>query len=341
MKERRALQGGAHIVVGTPGRLRDHLERGALDLSACASSCSTRPTRCSTWASARSSRGILDATPDRRRTLLFSATMPRPIVALASRYQKDALRIEPSASARPCRHRLPGGRRLAAEIEHAVVNLLRLHEAETAILFCATREAVRRLHASLTERGFHAVRCRASTARASATTRCRRCATAARGSAWRPTSPRGASTCRRYRWSSTSSFRATPRRCSTARAAPAARAQGHRRADRSVPPPPQGRDHAAQRPHRRRMDRPARAEQIRAKDRERLLECFRPGRADEEDRPLAEQLMAELPPGHRRRAGPLPARRSAGARGHARAGGGTSARAGRPTRRLRRLDLVP
>ena len=34
MKERRALQGGAHIVVGTPGRLRDHLERGALDLSA-------------------------------------------------------------------------------------------------------------------------------------------------------------------------------------------------------------------------------------------------------------------------------------------------------------------
>ena len=34
MKERRALNGGAHIVVGTPGRLRDHLERGALDLSA-------------------------------------------------------------------------------------------------------------------------------------------------------------------------------------------------------------------------------------------------------------------------------------------------------------------
>ena len=39
----------------------------------------------------------------------------------------------------------------------SVVNLLRLHEAETAILFCATRDTVRRLHASLTERGFHAV----------------------------------------------------------------------------------------------------------------------------------------------------------------------------------------
>jgi ATP-dependent RNA helicase DeaD len=101
---------------------------------------------------------ILDATPSERRTLLFSATMPRPIVALAKRYQSDALRIETldkdaghgdiayqAVTVRP------------TDIEHAVVNLLRFHEAETAILFCATREAVRRLHGSLTERGFQAV----------------------------------------------------------------------------------------------------------------------------------------------------------------------------------------
>ena len=44
-----------------------------------------------------------------------------------------------------------------AEIEHAVVNLLRFHEAETALLFCATRDNVRHLHASLTERGFAVV----------------------------------------------------------------------------------------------------------------------------------------------------------------------------------------
>src|SRR5579872_5479645 len=49
MKERRALGGGAHIVVGTPGRLRDHVERCALE-------CWMKPTRCSTWAFARSSR---------------------------------------------------------------------------------------------------------------------------------------------------------------------------------------------------------------------------------------------------------------------------------------------
>jgi ATP-dependent RNA helicase DeaD len=44
-----------------------------------------------------------------------------------------------------------------ADIEHAVVNLLRFHEAESALLFCATRENVRRLHSSLLERGFSAV----------------------------------------------------------------------------------------------------------------------------------------------------------------------------------------
>src|SRR3546814_2383815 len=44
-----------------------------------------------------------------------------------------------------------------ADIEGAVVNLLRLHDAETAMLFCATRDNVRRLHASLVERGFSAV----------------------------------------------------------------------------------------------------------------------------------------------------------------------------------------
>jgi ATP-dependent RNA helicase DeaD len=101
---------------------------------------------------------ILDATPRERRTLLFSATMPRPIVALARRYQQNALRIETLGENEA--HQDIAYQALAVsptDVENAVVNLLRLHEAETAILFCATREAVRRLHASLVERGFHAV----------------------------------------------------------------------------------------------------------------------------------------------------------------------------------------
>ena len=158
MKERRALQGGAHIVVGTPGRLRDHLERGALDLSALRAVVLDEADEMLDMGFREELEEILDATPDERRTLLFSATMPRPIVAMARRYQKDALRIETIGEREA--HADIAYQAVAVsptDVEHAVVNLLRLHEAETAILFCATREAVRRLHASLTERGFQAV----------------------------------------------------------------------------------------------------------------------------------------------------------------------------------------
>jgi ATP-dependent RNA helicase DeaD len=158
MKERRALQGGAHIVVGTPGRLRDHLERGALDLSALRVVVLDEADEMLDMGFREELEEILDATPDDRRTLLFSATMPRPIVALAKRYQRDALRIETIGDREG--HADIAYQAVAVsptDIEHAVVNVLRFHEAETAILFCATRDAVRRLHASLTERGFQAV----------------------------------------------------------------------------------------------------------------------------------------------------------------------------------------
>jgi ATP-dependent RNA helicase DeaD len=158
IKERRALQGGAHIVVGTPGRLRDHLERGALDLSDLRAVVLDEADEMLDMGFREELEEILDATPDDRRTLLFSATMPRPIVALARRYQKDALRIATVGERES--HTDIAYQAVAVsptDIEHVVVNLLRLHEAETAILFCATREAVRRLHASLTERGFEAV----------------------------------------------------------------------------------------------------------------------------------------------------------------------------------------
>ena len=158
MKERRALQSGAHLVVGTPGRLRDHLERGALDLSALRVAVLDEADEMLDMGFREELEEILDATPPGRRTLLFSATMPRPIVALAKRYQKDALRIETLGDKEG--HQDIAYQAVAvapSDIEHAVVNLLRLHEAETAILFCATRDAVRRLHASLTERKFQAV----------------------------------------------------------------------------------------------------------------------------------------------------------------------------------------
>jgi ATP-dependent RNA helicase DeaD len=157
-KERRNLAAGAHIVVGTPGRLRDHLERGALDLSALKVAVLDEADEMLDMGFREDLEEILDATPETRRTLLFSATIPKPIVALARRYQKDALRISTVGEDRghgdisyQCVTVAP------SDIENVVVNLLRFHEAESAMLFCATRDNVRHLHASLIERGFSAV----------------------------------------------------------------------------------------------------------------------------------------------------------------------------------------
>jgi ATP-dependent RNA helicase DeaD len=157
-KERRALASGTHVVVGTPGRLRDHLERGALNLSKLKVAVLDEADEMLDMGFREDLEEILDATPSGRRTLLFSATMPRPIVALARRYQKDALRIATTGDERGHGDIVYQAMIVApADVEHAVVNLLRLHEAESALLFCATRENVRRLHSSLTERGFSAV----------------------------------------------------------------------------------------------------------------------------------------------------------------------------------------
>jgi len=101
---------------------------------------------------------ILDATPEDRRTLLFSATLPKNIVALARRYQREAHRIDTLVQNQPHGDIDYRALRIAPnEVEHAVVNVLRFYESRGAMVFCHTREAVRHLHASLLERGFLAV----------------------------------------------------------------------------------------------------------------------------------------------------------------------------------------
>jgi ATP-dependent RNA helicase DeaD len=156
--EARQLSLGAHIVVGTPGRLRDHLERRRLDLTKLAAVVLDEADEMLDLGFREDLEFILDATPETRQTLLFSATMPREIEALARRYQRDAVRIE--TAKRNEQHADIDYRAIRvapADIENAIVNVLRFHEAGAAIVFCSTREAVKRTHARLSERGFSAV----------------------------------------------------------------------------------------------------------------------------------------------------------------------------------------
>ncbi|MGC9270884.1 DEAD/DEAH box helicase [Acidiphilium sp.] len=157
-REQRALAAGCHIVVGTPGRLQDHLERRHLDVSALKVVVLDEADEMLDLGFRDELEFILGTTPAERRTLLFSATIAREIAALARQYQRDALRIDTVARNQPHADIEYHAIRIAAhEIEHGLVNLLRFHELGGCLVFCATREAVRQLHGRLQERGFAVV----------------------------------------------------------------------------------------------------------------------------------------------------------------------------------------
>lgn len=157
-RERRNLSAGAHLVVGTPGRLRDHMERGSLDLSKVRVVVLDEADEMLDLGFREELESLLDATPAERRTLMFSATVPPEIESLARRYQKDATRVATNTEDEP--HADIEYRCVTVspqEREHAVVNVLRYIDPKSALVFCMTREGVAHLHANLTERGFAAV----------------------------------------------------------------------------------------------------------------------------------------------------------------------------------------
>jgi ATP-dependent RNA helicase DeaD len=156
-REQRALAAGCHIVVGTPGRLQDHINRGALRLQECEAVVLDEADEMLDLGFKDELEFILAATPPTRRTLLFSATIAKEIASLARKYQQNALRIDTVAHNQPHADIEYRAIRVAGhEIEQGLVNLLRLYDAR-ALVFCATRDAVRHLHASLLARGFLAV----------------------------------------------------------------------------------------------------------------------------------------------------------------------------------------
>ena len=156
--ERRALERGAHIVVGTPGRLRDHIERGSLDLSGIQAVVLDEADEMLDLGFAEDLEFILAAAPEERRTLMFSATVPKEIERLAGTFQRDAMRIVAQGEAK--QHVDIEYRALSVQArdrEHAIFNLLRFYEARTAIVFCKTRANVNHLFARMANRGFQAV----------------------------------------------------------------------------------------------------------------------------------------------------------------------------------------
>ena len=156
--ERRALDQGAHIVVGTPGRLRDHITRHGLDMSDLRAVVLDEADEMLDLGFREDLEFILSEAPEGRRTLMFSATVPAQIEQLARKFQKKAERIEVLSDG--AQHDDIEYRTILvspSERDGAVINSLLYFDATNTLVFCATREAVKRLTSRLANRGFRVV----------------------------------------------------------------------------------------------------------------------------------------------------------------------------------------
>lgn len=156
--ERRALGRGAHIVVATPGRLRDHIMRGSIELSGIRAVVLDEADEMLDLGFREDLEFILEASPETRRTLLFSATVPRTIANLAKKFQNDAVRVstisERSQHSDIEYHLMTVAMR---DEEKAIINVLRYYESPGSLVFCNTRDMVNRLTTRLSNRGFSVV----------------------------------------------------------------------------------------------------------------------------------------------------------------------------------------
>nr|WP_238939567.1 DEAD/DEAH box helicase [Marivita cryptomonadis] len=156
--ERRALERGAHIVVATPGRLRDHIMRSSIDLSQCRAVVLDEADEMLDLGFREDLEFILGEAPEDRQTLLFSATVPPMIAKLAKSYQRDAIRVVTKSET--SQHADIAYRAMMVsdrDTDNAVINTLRYYEAPNAIVFANTRAMVNRLTTRLSNRGFQVV----------------------------------------------------------------------------------------------------------------------------------------------------------------------------------------
>ena len=156
--ERKTLERGVHIVIGTPGRLCDHINRGALDMSEIKTIVLDEADEMLKMGFREELELILNAAPEERRTLMFSATVPKTILGMTNKYQRNAVRVNTAAEAK--QHLDITYRALTVaspDKENAIINVLRYYNAKNAIVFGDTRVTVNRMTQRFNNRGFSVV----------------------------------------------------------------------------------------------------------------------------------------------------------------------------------------
>ncbi len=153
-----AMRGGVDVVIATPGRALDHLRRGSLALAGVRVVVLDEADEMLDMGFAEDIEAVLKAAPAERQTVLFSATMPARIEAIAKRNQRDPVRIRiakapakagEAPKVRQQAYLMPRSAKMAA-----LGRILDLESPAAAIVFCRTRTEVDELTETLNARGY-------------------------------------------------------------------------------------------------------------------------------------------------------------------------------------------
>ncbi|MGO2159961.1 MAG: ATP-dependent RNA helicase DbpA [Vibrio toranzoniae] len=153
-----SLEHGAHILVGTPGRILDHLEKDRIDLSELNTLVLDEADRMLEMGFQDALDAVIEAAPKERQTLLFSATFPKQIKSVADRIMRDPemVKVESThdhSSIQQHFYKVEG-----TEARDDALELLLLHhQPESAVVFCNTKKEVQNVNDELSHRGFSVI----------------------------------------------------------------------------------------------------------------------------------------------------------------------------------------
>ena len=157
-KERKKISKKFNLLIGTPGRINDHLRKRVLNLSNLSFLVLDEADEMLDLGFREDLDAIIQSSPNNTRKLLFSATLPKKIILMANKYLTNPKKIEVSNKNIP-----------HSDIEYetffinkkdnenAIFNLLRYHDNKNILIFCSTRAAVTHIHSRLLNRGFKVV----------------------------------------------------------------------------------------------------------------------------------------------------------------------------------------